>query len=360
MVLLLVIVLMLPVCVSAKNKKITGTRIKTIYQDIGGKRQIVGCNHKKCAIHKSKRYGSKTCATGSDLLQIRVKKGKNYKSLKSLKYGSLQGGGIDGDSLFILFSKKPNNKGKNKTAIVEIDIEEKKVVDVVETHGITDIKFVQLGHANDFAKGKKYYHVPWYQTNGKQTYSNRAGYIGTNLDKDATSKVVKKNKKGRKSAIFGAAKISDCLAFGFRETKNGKNKKRYVAKYVFKNEKYKYKKKLFSINKNSKYPITQCMEYSKHSKMFYLIRYNKKGKGDNNCIEVINKKGKVKKKIIIKDPNNIRVSKSGGKKSYKINTKSMKWEVECICHHTGNEFFYTQYRPKRGKKQAYLYYATIK
>ena len=362
MILLLVIVLALPVCVSAKNK-IKGTRIKTIYQDINGERQIIGCNHKKCAIHKNKRYGSKPCATGSDLLQIQIEQGNNnYKSLKALKYGSLQGGGIDGDCLYLLFSKKPENKGKNKTAIVEINIKQKKVVNVEETYGITDIKFKQLGHANDFAKGKNYYHVPWYQTNGKQTYSNRAGYIDTDLGKDAKSRVVKKNKKGKKSAIFGAAKYSNGLAFGFRETNNGKNLNRYVAKYIFKNGKYKYNKKMFSIKKNNKFPITQCMEYSKHKKKFYLVRYNQNGKGDNNCIEIINKKGSVRKKIIIKDPNNIKVSKSIGEKikSYKMNTKSMQWEVECICHYTGNEFFYTQYRPKKGQKQAYLYYAKIK
>ncbi len=102
------------------------------------------------------------------------------------------------------------------------------------------------------------------------------------------------------------------------------------------------------------------MEYYK--KNYYIVRFNKKkGEKDNNCIEKIGSNGKVNDRFIIKDPSSITVQdKLDPSKCYKVKTKKLKWEIECLCHSHNSQFYYTQYRPKKGDKHAFLYYADIK
>lgn len=158
-----------------------------------------------------------------------------------------------------MFSKKPKNKGKNKTAIVEIDISEAKVIHVEEISGVGNIKFKQLGHANDLTASGKYFHVPWYQTDGKSTQSNRIGYINKKMSEDAKSKAINRFDRNKKqSSLFGAARKNKYLALGVKVSKNN----RFLSSFSFKKRKYKFKKKLFKIKNNKQFPTVQCMEYA--------------------------------------------------------------------------------------------------
>ena len=139
---------------------------------------------------------------------------------------------------------------------------------------------------------------------------------------------------------------------------------RYVSTCSVKNtkkgkSKYKLDKKMFNIEKNTKYSVPQCME--QFNKKFYIVRFNKKINKDNNCIEVINSNGKKEKQYIIKNPKKISIYEKDGKKST-IKFENANWEIESLSHYKKNIFYYTMYKTTNDKtgKQAYLYKVKLK
>lgn len=367
------------------NASVSGTRIKYFKQKINGKWQTIGCNLSDCSVHNHEKHEYGKCITGSDLFQIRVKDGNDYFSIYDYGFTSMQGGCIKGKNMYIMFSKKET---LNRTLIVKINIKSKKVLEVKKVFGSGDVEFDSLGHSNDMTYKSSYFHVPWYQTNGKKEYSNRVGYIKKSLSENGKSKKVGKQKKLERNSPFGISKKGKYLAIAFRNAKYKNQKKlkkndtkdidRIIKLCSFKKGKYTIKKKsTIKIPGHKTFGAIQCMDYYKNK--YFLIRFNDKGgKKNNNCVQMLNKKGKALKTIVIKDPGKIKkyvlkpgnelekdasiadIEKHSDKKT--MSTKSMKWEIENISHYKGNTFFYTQYKPskKPNGKQAYLYYAKFK
>ncbi|MFQ9515160.1 MAG: hypothetical protein ACLRZ9_04950 [Eubacterium sp.] len=363
----------------AKNEaEIGGTRVKVIKQDIAGKEQVIGCSKEQCEMHCSgNKYGDQACISGSDLLniQVEIKEGEKikYKNLYDCKFKSMQGGCIEGEFLYIAFSDKGKNlsNGEDLTAIVKINLTDNKVKEVMIVKGAAEKNIDSLGHANDLSISGDFIHAAWYQEKGKTSYSNKMGYINKNLENVGKSKKIIKKKENEEKSVFGVATYSNkkerlALAFRYKKyNKKGSTMQRYVSIYEFKSGKYKLKKRLFQLVSNKKFSATQCMEYYKDH--FFIVRYNG-AKGNNNCVEKYNKKGKVVKRYIIKDPNKIKIKTkeidSNGNEREKTIIEKMKdknWEIECLAHYKKNTFYYTQYKPSaEGGKQAYLYKVKIK
>lgn len=353
-------------CINAKTK--SGTRIKVIKQDIEKKEQIIGCSQKQCIIHGNKQYSETACASGSDLFNIQVKIKKNgktkYKSLYNMGFESMQGGCIKNRNLYIAFSDigKSTPKKKDLTAIVKIDLTENKVKKVTLVKGAVEKNIDGLGHANDLTYHNGKLHAAWYMTKGNgKKYSNKIGYINEEISGKGTG-LPFSNINAKKSAFGIAAFSKKYLALGIRY--ESKKKVRYISTYKIKKKKYKKRGKIFSLAKNKKFLAPQCIEYYK--KFFYIVRFNaKKGKKNNNCIEIYNKKGKRKKVFTIKDPTvkiMVKDINSPTKtKLTKLDMKKEKWEIESFSHYKGNTFYYTQFKPdKTGNKQAYLYKINLK
>lgn len=344
-----------------------GTRVKIIKQNIEGKEQIIGCSLGNCIIHKNKKYGEKSCLSGSDLFNIQVKTKKNgkikYKSLYEMEFISMQGGCIKGNSLYLAFSDvgKSSSKKKDLTAIIRINLKENKVKKVTLIRGAVEKNIDGLGHANDLTYQDGKFHAAWYLTKGTgKKYSNKIGYINKQIvGKGIGTKFSTKMGKTMISAFGIAAYTKKLVALGIRyETKK---MYRYISTYTTKKKKYKKKKKLFTLAKNKKFSAPQCMEY--YNKKFYIIRFNSfDGKKHNNCLEIYNKKGKRLNIYTIKDPKT-KVETKNAQKT-KIITSSMinnLWEIETFSHYRGNTFYYTQFKPdKKGNKQAYLYKINLK
>ncbi len=362
-----IIIVLNNVNVEAKQR-IKPIRIKEIKQDIDGKEVYIKCGIKDCAENQNDKFSEKACSGGADLRNIysKTKKGK-WKTLKQLNFKNMQGGCINGNKMIIAFVDKERHKKGDLTAFVEIDLEENKVIKVTMVQGAKDLNINTFGHSNDFTCLNGNYYGSWYQKNGKKNYTSKMGKINTDLSDTGTIGDFSKNKKGK--AAFGVASYlqDNQLALGIRESVN-EGKKTRLERYVsicnvrIKEDgtaRYKLNKKLFKLKKNAKFSTHQCME--QFNKKFYLVRFNKiKGK-NNNCIEVINEKGKKEKQFIIKNPAKITVyGEKGKKKTTKF--KKVNWEIESLSHYKGNTFYYTMYKPsnKAKGKQAYLYKVNLK
>jgi len=354
--------------VEAKDRKVEAIRIKEIKQDIDGREVYIKCGVKDCPASHNKKFIDKPCAGGSDLRQIyaKTKKGK-WRTLEQLKFKNMQGGCINGDKMIIAFVDKDRHKKGDLTAFVEIDLVKNKVIKVTMVQGAKDLNIKAFGHSNDFTYLNGKYYGSWYQKNGKKNYTSRIGKINTELSGKGTSSDFSENNKGK--AAFGITSYikENQLALGIREdVKVGKSShlERYVSTCSVKNTKkgkakYKLDKKLFNINRNTKYSVPQCME--QFNKKFYIVRFNKKINKDNNCIEVINSNGKKEKQYIIKNPKKISIYEKDGKKST-IEFENTNWEIESLSHYKKKIFYYTMYKPssKNIGKQAYLYKVNLK
>lgn len=374
--------------VEAKTKEVTGTRIINLKQKINGKEYYVGCAIDECDIHKGDiKYSEKPCSSGSDLQNIYVRKeNKNkeieWKTLRELKFTSMQGGCINPKKnvLLLAFVDKGKNKKGDLTALVEIDIKKNEVARVNIVKGASELNIDTLGHSNDFTYLNKRYYGAWYQENGKEDYSNRVGTIKDGLK--GKGKVGElHNEKG--AAVFGISvfdKKKEMFAMGIRKKVEGKLE-RSIATYKLKEgrkeNKYLKQDKLITLKKNNDYNVPQCMEI--HNKKIYLIKYFNKGKNTgkkiekkvkykNNIVEVYDFKGKLKKEYIIKNPVKTYYSKmytTNNKIEYVKEDESLKqykWEIESLIHYKKNTFYYTMYKPSGKKigKQAYLYKVNLK
>lgn len=215
--------------VEAKTKEVTGTRIINLKQKINGKEYYVGCAIDECDIHKGDiKYSEKPCSSGSDLQNIYVRKeNKNkeieWKTLRELKFTSMQGGCINPKKnvLLLAFVDKGKNKKGDLTALVEIDIKKNEVARVNIVKGASELNIDTLGHSNDFTYLNKRYYGAWYQENGKEDYSNRVGTIKDGLK--GKGKVGElHNEKG--AAVFGISvfdKKKEMFAMGIRKKVEG-------------------------------------------------------------------------------------------------------------------------------------------
>lgn len=354
--------------VNAKGVATKITRIKEIKQNIDGEEVYIRCSFDNCVSNKNGKFSKEPCSAGSDLRNIYAKtKSGKWKTLKELKFRNIQGGCINGDKMIIAFIDKNRHKKGDLTAFVEIDLVENKVIKVTMVEGAKDLNIKAFGHSNDFTYLNGSYYGSWYQKNGKKNYTSRIGKINTKLSGKGTIGDFSKKNKGK--AAFGITSYvkENQLALGIRENVKSEGKfrlKRYVSLCDVKINKkgkaqYDLNKKMFYLKKNSKYSTPQCME--RLNKNFYIVRFNKTEGKDNNCIEVINDKGKKERQYIIKNPQKVTIVQKNGKK-IKIKLKKEKWEIESLSHYKTNVFYYTMYRPSKEKigKQAYLYKVKLK
>ncbi len=389
--------------VNAKTKVVTPKRIRRIYQNVEYKyedkngntvrrteNEPISCGIETCNQHSSEHIveGIKKgihakeyvkCNSGSNLYMIKIplntirnkKVEKEYKTLKELKFYSMQGSCCKGNDIYIAFSDK-GRSGKvndikkstgieelNLTAIVKLKLEGKdyKVAQVAVIKGFEnmDDSINYMGHANDMTYCNKKLQTTWYEVKGKKGKKRfTLGYIdisdtvkgmATNIGNDADSK---------KKSVFGVAKYKNRdneLAVGIRE--KGKNVKRYVDVYkcVKKDNtgiKYRYvrKKRLFDIKASKinkqKYSITQCMESS--GNYIFVNQFYEKNKGNNNCIQIY-KNNKHKKNIVIRDPG---IRMPGQEKETSLSNK--RWEMEGFGKIKGDTYYCLMAMPLTDKK----------
>lgn len=350
-----------------------GTQIKVIKQNIEvigennkkqSKEYIVGCRHKECNIHKNSQFSEKSCKYGSDLFNIQIKEysasGKleddkgfyEYKSIYDCGFRTMQGATINDNVMYIAFTDKgaKTKEKKDLTVIIGINLKEGNVVCAYK--GTETKNIYGLGHANDlFVKGTMI-HSAWYLSHegkNEKNYEYRMGYMDLNYMESQSGDNIqtkKKYKEGKKYVFGTSSYEKNRIALGVKN-RGGKDQ---IVTYKFTGSSYENEQILFDIQKNTDYKTLQCMEFYKK---FYIVRFYEKPKGNNNCVEIYNKKGKKVKCVVIKDP-----VYNEGKNDEAIN---YKWEVESLCHYKGDCFYYVNYKPSTKKnKKAYLYKVNIK
>lgn len=357
----------------SKYKMLKGTQIKVIKQNIEvigennkkqSKEYIVGCRHKECNIHKNSQFSEKSCKYGSDLFNIQIKEysasGKleddkgfyEYRSIYDCGFRTMQGATINDNVMYIAFTDKgaKTKEKKDLTVIIGINLKEGNVVCAYK--GTETKNIYGLGHANDlFVKGTMI-HSAWYLSHegkNEKNYEYRMGYMDLNYMESQSGDNIqtkKKYKEGKKYVFGTSSYEKNRIALGVKN-RGGKDQ---IVTYKFTGSSYENEQILFDIQKNTDYKTLQCMEFYKK---FYIVRFYEEPKGNNNCVEVYNKKGKKVKCVVIKDP-----VYNEGKNDKAIN---YKWEVESLCHYKGDCFYYVNYKPSTKKnKKAYLYKVNIK
>lgn len=283
----------------------------------------------------------------------------NYKTIKDMKFKTLQGSCINGDYMYVAFTdkgrKNMHEANRDLTILAKINLKNKKVENVEKFYGLDTLNLYGLGHSNDLTPASKLINSAWYLHHNmkeKKKYDNRIGILNKeNRYSYGGDNIVDTGLKGL-IYIFGISNYKNkrmALGTVIAQKKKGKKKKATTVKkykmmsYEFKNTSYEKGKKEFNLSNvakigKTKYKSPQCMEY--HGGKFYIIRFNTKSKQDNNVIDIYKNK-KHHKTILIKDP-------KGWKKD--------KWEVECFKYYSDDKsFYYTHYHPYKGKKIAYLY-----
>ncbi|WP_302630095.1 hypothetical protein [uncultured Eubacterium sp.] len=357
----------------SKYKTLKETQITTIKQNIEVigennsqqfKEYIVGCRHRECKIHEKNKISDEGCKYGSDLFNIQIKEysasGKfednkgfyEYKSIYDCGFKTIQGATISNNIIYIAFTDKgtKTKEKKDLTVIVGINLEKNNVVCAYK--GTETKNIYGLGHANDlFVKGT-IIHSAWYLSHEgkkKKNYDYRMGYMDLNYMESQSGENIqtrKKYKEGKKYVFGTSCYEKNRIALGVKN-KGGKDQ---IVTYKFTGSSYENEQILFNIQKNTDYKTLQCMEFYKK---FYIVRFYEKPKGNNNCVEIYNKKGKRIKCIVIRDP-----IYNEGKKEAAID---YRWEVESLCHYKGDWFYYVNYKPSTKKnKKAYLYKVKIK
>lgn len=304
----------------------------------------------------------------------------NYKTVKAMKFKTLQGSCIYGDCMYVAFTDK-GRKNKHEaerdlTILAAIDLKKKVVKGVEKFYGLDTLNLYGLGHSNDLESSKDLIKSAWYlhhNKKGKEKYDNRIGFLNKSKKYSyGGNNIVDTGLKGRKF-IFGISEFKDKknnkrTALG-TVLKRGNTKKMYLMSYDFKDTGYEVGKKEFEIEKKCKikdikYNVPQCLDYV--NKKIYIVKFNRvkkltkkekknpklvkkykkqvkeNEKAHNNVVEVYSKK-KRSKVILIEDP-------KIKKKSY----KKYHWEVECFKYYKGtSSFYYTQYQPE--KKKTFLF-----
>ena len=298
----------------------------------------------------------------------------NYKTVKEMKFQTLQGSCIYGDYMYIAFTDK-GRKNKHEaerdlTVLAIVDLKNKLVEGVEKFYGLDTLNLYGLGHSNDLVSSENLINSAWYlhhNKKGKREKDNRIGILNKSSKYSyGGNNIVDTGLKGL-IYIFGISNYENGKTIlgtvietekkvKYKNSKNtSKNKKSKKGKktkiitvkkfkimsYTFKETSYEKGKKEFNLSDSvkigkAKYKNPQCMDYK--SGKFYIVRFNKKSKQDNNIVDIYKKK-RHHKTVVIKDPK--------GWKKY-------KWEVECFKYYNDyKSFYYTQYQPE--KKKAFLY-----